>query len=80
MAFGAFALDKHFAEKHMRRISERSLLTLAMLGGTIGAIAGQHILRHKTYKQPFKTILFVIPIVHIAIIALLWLAQFLELL
>lgn len=67
VAFGAFALDKYLAKKHMWRISERTLLTMAVFGGTIGAITGQQMLRHKTYKQPFKSMLFMIPILQILI-------------
>ena len=33
---------------------------LAVIGGTSGAIAGQQILRHKTRKEPFRTLLWLI--------------------
>ena len=50
IAFIVFGLDKYFAKKHMRRISESNLLLFAMLGGTVGAIIAQHFFRHKTRK------------------------------
>jgi uncharacterized membrane protein YsdA (DUF1294 family) len=58
--FGAFAADKRRAEQRLWRIPERALLWLAMAGGTSGAIAGQQILRHKTRKEPFRTLLWLI--------------------
>jgi uncharacterized membrane protein YsdA (DUF1294 family) len=60
LEFVVFAWDKHCARKGMWRISESTLLLLAVIGGTIGAIAGQRILRHKTRKEPFRTKLLVI--------------------
>ena len=58
--FLAFAWDKHRARNGLYRISEGTLLTLTAVGGTIGALVGQKLLRHKTQKQPFKTQLYVI--------------------
>ena len=59
-AFGAFWLDKRAAERGLRRTRESTLLMLAVIGGTSGAIAGQQILRHKTRKEPFRTLLWMI--------------------
>ena len=59
-AFAAFWLDKRAAEKGWWRTPESTLLLLALLGGTSGAIAGQQVLRHKTRKQPFRTLLWLI--------------------
>lgn len=54
IAFGLFWFDKEQARAGGWRISERSLL-LAVAYGGLGAWMGQHILRHKTRKQPFAT-------------------------
>lgn len=53
-AFAAFGIDKMLAEAGARRISEATLLGLALFGGTPGAYAGRHLFRHKTRKQPFS--------------------------
>ena len=56
----AFAWDKHCARNGMWRVPERTLLGMALIGGTIGAVAAQHGLRHKTRKEPFRTQLYLI--------------------
>jgi uncharacterized membrane protein YsdA (DUF1294 family) len=53
-AFAAFGIDKMLAEAGRRRISEGSLLNLALIGGSPGAYAGRRLFRHKTRKQPFS--------------------------
>ncbi len=71
VAFSAFYMDKTFAQKNERRISEANLLLIAGLGGTVGAITAQHKFRHKTRKQPFKSQLYSIAVLQvIALIAL----------
>lgn len=57
LAYAAFALDKKRARRGEWRVPERTLLMLAMLGGWLGAKLGQHRLRHKTRKQPFRAML-----------------------
>ena len=59
-AFAAFASDKHRAIRGAGRIPESTLLNLALLGGTSGAIAAQQLLRHKTRKEPFRTTLWLV--------------------
>lgn len=71
LAFIAFSIDKYLARNRMWRISESSLLLLATLGGTIGALIAQHFLRHKTRKQPFKTLLYFIAISQFALIVII---------
>ena len=64
-AFLLFMLDKHFAKEGMRRIPESTLLFVALIGGSAGAIAGQHYWRHKTQKEPFRTTLYAIAAFHV---------------
>jgi len=45
--------DKRAAAGRRRRVPEARLLLVALMGGSIGAVAAQQALRHKTRKQPF---------------------------
>lgn len=53
IAFLAMLIDKKKAEKDRWRIKESTLLTLALIGGSIGAIAGMYTFHHKTKKPRF---------------------------
>jgi len=53
--FLAFAWDKHRARSNGWRVRERTLLTLAAAGGSIGTTVGQRTFRHKTWKEPFRS-------------------------
>jgi uncharacterized membrane protein YsdA (DUF1294 family) len=68
-AFVLLMLDKHLASEGMLRIAEATLLLVALIGGSAGAIAGQQYWRHKTRKEPFRTMLFGIAIVHAMFLA-----------
>jgi uncharacterized membrane protein YsdA (DUF1294 family) len=57
LAMVAFYHDKRMAEQRGWRISERTLLTIALLGGSPGALLARRRFRHKTRKQPFSTAL-----------------------
>jgi len=72
LAFGAFRADKRAAENGRRRTPENTLLLLAAIGGTSGAFAASQIFRHKTRKQPFRTILWMIAIAQAVFMALLY--------
>ena len=45
--------DKEKAKKHLWRIPESTLLTVAALGGSIGCYAGMRVFHHKTRKPKF---------------------------
>ena len=49
----AMGIDKWKAKKGHWRIEEKTLLTLVLLGGGIGGIAGMYLFRHKTKKAQF---------------------------
>ncbi|KFF21685.1 hypothetical protein IW22_07025 [Chryseobacterium sp. JM1] len=51
--FIIFGWDKRLSIKHKRRISESTLLGFTFLGGTVGAILGMLIFRHKISKKSF---------------------------
>lgn len=70
-SFGIFAFDKFLARTHRNRISERTLITLAMIGGSVGAIFAQKFFRHKTRK--FRYILWIIFIIQFIAFESIWL-------
>lgn len=63
-----FWQDKRYAREGRRRIPETSLLLMAALGGSPGAIIARPWFRHKTRKQPFSTYLWLIAAVQAALI------------
>ena len=52
-AFLMMAIDKWKAKKEKWRIPEKYLFLSAVLGGSIGSIAGMYICRHKTRHLHF---------------------------
>ena len=46
--------DKEKAKKHLWRIPESTLLTVAVLGGSVGCYAGMRLFHHKTRKPKFS--------------------------
>lgn len=54
ITFLIMGYDKHEAKKGNWRISEKTLFTLVVLGGSIGGIIGMFTFRHKTKKWYFK--------------------------
>ncbi len=48
-----YGLDKLFAKKGSRRIPEKTLLGAAACGGSLGALAGMYLFRHKTLHRKF---------------------------
>ena len=53
IAFLAMGIDKWKAKRNAWRIPEQTLLSLVLLGGGIGGIAGMYVFRHKTKKPRF---------------------------
>lgn len=53
VAFALMGIDKRKARKHQWRISERTLFLSALLGGSVGALYGMHLFRHKTKHKRF---------------------------
>ncbi len=65
-----FELDKKAAKNGQWRTSENSLHLLSLFGGWPGALFAQNLLRHKSKKQPFKTILWFTVVLNIS--AFIW--------
>lgn len=53
IAFLAMGIDKWKAKNGVWRIPEQTLISLVLLGGGIGGIAGMYTFRHKTKKPRF---------------------------
>lgn len=59
ITFITYGLDKYKSIKHKYRISENTLIFLAIIGGPIGAFLGMILFHHKTKKKKF----IIIPII-----------------
>lgn len=53
-SFIVYGIDKYKAKKGKWRIPETTLLLLAVMGGSVGALAGIKVLHHKTMHNKFK--------------------------
>lgn len=69
-------VDKLKAKGHGRRIPEATLLTLAFFGGSLGALIGMFLARHKTRKASFLLGIPAMLICHLLLIP--WLGTFLK--
>jgi uncharacterized membrane protein YsdA (DUF1294 family) len=54
VTFCVYGIDKWKARHHRWRISEATLLVLAAVGGSVGALLGMQVFRHKTQHLKFK--------------------------
>ena len=54
VTFLTYGYDKLIAGSGRTRVPEKVLLALAFLGGTLGALAGMWLFRHKTAKESFR--------------------------
>ena len=70
ISFVLMGLDKKRAIEHKWRIAEKTLFLSALIGGSVGAVAGMHFFRHKTRHWYFAVGMPAILILHIVIILL----------
>jgi len=76
ITFLAYGWDKRQARRGGRRISEKRLHQLELLGGWPGALIGQKCFRHKTVKASYRWVFFGIVALHLVTLtalAYLWL-------
>lgn len=71
VTFAVFAWDKRAAARSARRVPERALHALELLGGWPGALAAMWLLRHKNRKPAYWLVTALIVIAHGAAWALL---------
>lgn len=71
VTFVAYGEDKRLAQTGGYRISEAALIGFGLVGGWPGALLAQGYFRHKTRKQPFRTVFFLSIAVNLGLLALL---------
>ena len=77
VTFVIFGLDK-LLSKHPRfrqRVPEKNLLLLAVVGGSVGALLGMLVFRHKTLHRVFRVgvpVILAVQLLLAAAIALYW--------
>ena len=54
IAFLLYGIDKEKARKGKWRISEKELILVAVIGGSVGAFFGMHFFHHKTRHWYFR--------------------------
>ena len=71
LSFLLMLIDKQKAKKDCWRIPEKTLIAVAVLGGSLGGIAGMQVLRHKTKHLKFSIGLPVILAVQILLMVVI---------
>jgi uncharacterized membrane protein YsdA (DUF1294 family) len=69
VTFVVYGIDKLKAKQGSWRISEATLLMLALIGGSIGAMLGMKVWHHKTQHKKFK---YGLPLILLAQIATIY--------
>jgi len=64
--------DKSAAQRGSRRVSERALLFVSVIGGSVAMLAIMRIIRHKTKHMKFMVGIPVIIILQIAAVFFVW--------
>lgn len=67
--------DKRRARKNLWRIPERTLLGIAVLGGSIGCLLGMYTIRHKTLHLKFSAGIPLILVIQLALAVIILLAH-----
>lgn len=70
VGFLSMLVDKFAAKKNLRRIPEANLFVIALIGGSIGSLAGMYTVRHKTKHWTFVLGIPLILVLQIA--AVIW--------
>ena len=67
LTFLAFGIDKWKAKRGRWRVPEATLMMMAALGGSVGALLGMRVFRHKTQHKKFTIGVPLILLVQIAL-------------
>lgn len=71
-----YGVDKLKAVAGGRRTPEKVLLTLAFVGGSLGALVGMQVFRHKTRHLKFQILVPLFMILHIALLVFVYIKCF----
>ncbi|WP_031550266.1 DUF1294 domain-containing protein [Oribacterium sp. FC2011] len=71
IAFLLYGIDKEKARKGRWRISEKELILVAVIGGSVGAFFGMHFFHHKTRHWYFRYGIPAIVILQIILVTVL---------
>lgn len=72
VAFIMYGIDKYKAKQGEWRIPESTLLLLALLGGSIGALVGMKVWHHKTKHKKFYIGVPAIIVLQLALFVWAW--------
>ncbi len=68
VSFFMYGIDKRKARLDKWRIPEKTLLEVAFLGGSVGALLGMQVFRHKTKHWKFKVLVPLFLVLHITML------------
>jgi uncharacterized membrane protein YsdA (DUF1294 family) len=66
-----FAMDKQWSINKQRRVPEKTLWLLSLIGGSVGGIVAMEICRHKRQKIGFVVVMYLILVVQL-IVGVYW--------
>ena len=66
-----YGIDKFLAKAEWKRVPERWLHTLSLIGGFAGAWVGMKLFNHKTSKPKFRLVMLAGLLLHTAFFAIL---------
>ena len=75
VTFTVYGIDKSKARRGAWRIPEKTLFLLPLLGGSVGALLGMKVFRHKTKHWYFVWGIPAILLAQLALTVWLWLRQ-----
>lgn len=72
ITFITYGVDKNKAKKGAWRIPEKTLIMLAVIGGSIGAYVGMQVFRHKTKHALFFIGVPLIFVIQVVVVIYYW--------
>lgn len=74
LGFVLMGMDKKRARINERRIPERTLWGIAILGGSIGSFIGMRYFRHKTRHSSFTIGMPVLIVIHVVLFSYIYMS------